>query len=458
MATAPEGRRAAAGPRFRFGIRSAAALAVAAAIGAAAGLAAAAPFFAPDLVFARTPTVMVLPITAPGEDRQASEMAANVTMRLTEGLSKIDRLRVLAPRIEATSSAPATQTSAQPPQADFVVGGELQMEGRSWTLKARLSNGATGEVRWASSISVATDDIDPSMQQSRLAAGLGHPLALRLNAMLNSGAARTAKDGELPSGSAKVVIEQAMASINQTTPERFRAAQAMLEQALAAEPENVDLEAALAAHWLRGIQMVWYNPVDIPAAKRNAQAALDRAAKIKPTYIPVLEGQCRFFTATNHFIESLVACGRVLSFDPWDGLALYNMGLSEMQLGRFDDALATFRQADQYNTPEVSRWTWLLGAGLTCALMDRNEEAVTYLTRSIAITPASGRSHAVLAGALQRLGRTGEARAAMAKAMELRPGSNVVNTILPTENASPVFLAALQHLLKSEVEAGLPER
>jgi tetratricopeptide (TPR) repeat protein len=296
------------------------------------------------------------------------------------------------------------------------------------------------------------------MQQSRLAAGAGHPLAMRLNAIFNSGAARTGTGGELPSGNAKVVIEQAMAAINQTTPERFRAAQAMLEKALASEPDNVDLEAALAGHWMRGIQMVWYDPVDVPAAKRNAQAALDRAAKMKPTYIPVLEGQCRFFTATNHFIESLVACGRVLSFDPWDGLALYNMGLSQMQLGRFDDALATFARADQFDTPQVSRWTWLLGAGLTCLLLDRNEDAVTYLTRSIAITSASGRSHALLAGALQRLGRTEEAKAAMAKAMELRPGSNVVNTILPTENASPVFLAALQHLLKSEVEAGLPER
>jgi cytochrome c-type biogenesis protein CcmH/NrfG len=90
--------------------------------------------------------------------------------------------------------------------------------------------------------------------------------------------------------------------------------------------------------------------------------------------------------------------------------------------------------------------------------MDRNEEAVAYLTRSIAITPGSGRTHAVLAGALQRLGRIDEARAAMAKSIELRPGSNAVNHVLPTENASPVFLAAVQRLLRSEIEAGLPER
>ncbi len=44
-------------------------------------------------------------------------------------------------------------------------------------------------------------------------------------------------------------------------------------------------------------------------------------------------------------------------------MALYDMGLDQLQLGRFDDALASFRQADRFDTPEVSRWTWQLGAG-----------------------------------------------------------------------------------------------
>src|SRR4051794_37897522 len=52
-----------------------------------------------------------------------------------------------------------------------------------------------------------------------------------------------------------------------------------------------------------------------------------------------------------------------LSFDPWNGLALYLIGLGKLHLGRFDDALATFLQADRFDTPQVSRWTWLLGAG-----------------------------------------------------------------------------------------------
>lgn len=447
-----------AGKRFRFGLRGAAVLATVAGLVAVLGLAAAATMLVPDFIFARSPpTIVVMPITGAGNNPQTAAMAASVTERLTDGLAKIDKIRVLAPPREAVlASHQAAATQA--PEADLVVSGELRMEAGAWTIQARMSHRATGQVQWANSVSVAAENSDVSLQQIRLAAGVGHPLALRINAIINSGQAASAADHGLPTGNAKVVIEQAMASINQTTPERFKAAQAMLENALAADPDNVDLEAALAAHMLRGIQLVWYNPADVPATERAAQSMLERALRLKPTYIPVIEGYCRLLTATNQFIESVVACGKALSFDPWDGLALYNLGLSQLRLGRFEDGLATFRQADQFDTPRMARWTWLLGAGLAALLMDRDEEAVSWLTKSIAVTPGTGRTHALLATAYQRLGRTEEAKAALARTLELRPGSNAANIPLPTRNVSPVYLEASQRVIEVLIGLGLPER
>jgi DNA-binding winged helix-turn-helix (wHTH) protein/Tfp pilus assembly protein PilF/TolB-like protein len=443
--------------RLQFGLRGPAALATVAGIGAVVGLAAAAPIFAPDFIFARMPpTIAVTPIIGASNDPQLAQMAASVTDRLTDGLARIDNIRVVASRPQAASGSPEV-VAAHPAQADFVVSGELQKDVQAWTMQARLTSSATGEVRWTSSVSVGFEDTDTLLQQSRLAAGLGHPLAVRINALLNSGARPSAIDSRLPEGKVKVVIEQAMAFINQTTPERFRAAQAMLEKALAADPDNLDLEAALAAHLLRGIQSAWYNPADVDATERSAQSMLEHALRRKPSYLPVLEGYCRFLTATNRFAESLIRCASILTFDPWDGLALFNLGATQVQLGRFEDALATFKQADQYDTPQVSRWTWLLGAGWTHLLMGHNEEALSWLQRSIAITPGTGRTHALLAAAYQLSGRADQAKAAMAKTMELRPGSTAANILPPTRNANPAFLAANQRILRAEVEAGLPE-
>ena len=204
--------------------------------------------------------------------------------------------------------------------------------------------------------------------------------------------------------------------------------------------------------------MVWYDPDQSIAAEKNAKATLERAVRVRLNSIPALEAYCRFLNATNYFVESLVACARTLSFDPWNGLALYHIGLAHVQLGRFEEALARFRQADRFDTPQLSRWTWLLGAGMTLMLMDRSEEALPWLQRSLAITPGSGRTHMLLSAAYQQLGRTDEARAAMQKGIELRPGSNLSNVALPPRNASPVFVTASEWMGRAYLAAGLPER
>jgi DNA-binding winged helix-turn-helix (wHTH) protein/tetratricopeptide (TPR) repeat protein len=446
------------GPRRRrphsFGGRSSSTFAVIAGLGTLIGLAAAAPIFAPSALFGQKPPVIAVMPIATGGDPRFADMAAGATERLVDGLAKIDQIRVVAP--ETTASISPQGTPAE--RADFVVGGELQQSAGSWQVQARMTSVASGEVRWTTSSGLDTATSDSSLQQSRLAASLGYPLALRLNALVNSdGSKRSGKDGASADSNAAVVIQQAMALINRTSPERFHDAQAMLEKALAADADNVDLEISLANHLLRGVQTVWYDPADIPATESRARSLLDRALQVKPNYLPALEAYCRFLTATNNISESLVACAKALSLDPWDGAALFNLGLAETLQGRFEDALATFKQADEYDTPAVARWTWLLGAGLACALLERYDEAVPWLERSLAVTPGTGRTEILLAAVYHRLGRDQDAKAMMAKALQLRPGSNATNFVLPKKNTSPIFIAGSDRIVRLAVEAGLPE-
>jgi DNA-binding winged helix-turn-helix (wHTH) protein/Flp pilus assembly protein TadD len=391
----------------------------------------------PGLIFARGPaTIAVMPIADASNDPVVAQMAAEVSDRLTDGLAKIENIRVLAPETGA-------------PKADFVVKGELQKSEQAWTIRTRMTNTTTGEVKWTASYQVNPVDTDLQMQQSRLAAGVGHALALRINELLNADTPSSTKS--------KVVIEQATAHINQTSPERFQAAQAMLEKALAEDPDNVDVQVALAALLMRGVQMVWLSGAERETAEIKAEAMLQQTLRAKPNHIPALEAYCRFLNATNQFRASLVACARALSFDPWNGIALYHVGLAQIQTGRFEDALATFKQADRFDTPQVSRWTWMIGAGWANMLMGRAEDAVPWLLKSIAITAASGRTHMLLAAAYQQLEKPDEARAAMEKGRELRPGSTVQNVPTPRKNCSPVYLEAAERIMRLMAAAGLPE-
>lgn len=440
-----------------FGLRGRMAVFAVAGLCIVVAFVAAASILSSGSIYTRQPpAIAVMPIVVEGDDRQGDAMATGVTDRLIDGLAKIDNIRVVVPPtspVSDSASAPAFSG-----QSEFVLEGELQKEQRSWTLRARLIETATGEVRSVATVSVDADHLGVQLQQTRLAAGAGHQFATSINTFLEARAEPVAVGGGSLPGSGKVVIEQAIASINQTTRERFATAQAMLERALAGEPDDVDLQVALAALQTRGIQLVWYGPDERATAEISARSLLERALRARPRSIPVLEAYCRFLTATNNFAESLVACARALSFDPWNGSALYQLGLTQVQLGRFEDALAIFRQADRFDTPEVSRWTWLLGAGWSSLLTGHDEDAVEWLQRSIAITPASGRPYLLLAVAYQRVGRPAEAKAALAKAMTLRPGSTALNVMPPTRNASRVYLEASERLVRTMVEIGLPER
>ncbi|WP_375789406.1 winged helix-turn-helix domain-containing protein [Bradyrhizobium sp. Pha-3] len=443
--------------RFIFGFSRRAMAAAVAGLGVIViSLAVAAPVLKPDLLFTRTPPrLVVMPIVDASNDPRGAVMAEEVTGRLTDGFAKIQNISVVAPRSPALASVERTSSPATSP--DYEIRGELQHSDQSWTLRARIIKAGTGEVQSVVAASVNADEADAQLAQSRLVAGVGHVLARRLNEILepskSSSASRTSS-----AGGDKVAVEQALASINQTTRERFGAAQAMLQKALIDDPDNLDIAVALASLQMRGIQMVWFSPEEAVTVEARANATLEQALRSKPNSIPVLEATCRFLSATNHFVESLVTCAKALSFDPWNGSALYLIGLGQIYLGRFDDALATFRQADRYDTPPASRWTWLLGAGFANVLMGRDEEALPWLQRSIAITPATGRSHLLLAAAYQRSGHLEEARAAIAEGLRLRPGTTRLNVSSPMKNASPVCIAAWERVVQAEVDAGLPER
>ncbi len=402
-----------------------------------------------DLFGRRLPTIAVMPIMTTDGDSEAAAMATGVTTRLADGLAKIETIRVSAP--STVQQANGTERS------DFVVQGELKKSEGAWDVRARMTRVSTGEIVWTEPVSVMSADTDLPLQQSRLVAGIGHPLAVRLSELMANDAPPIAGSGS-PRSMSNVAVEQATASIMKITRERFVEAQTMLVKAVADDPENIALAVSLAALQLRGIQMVWYNPADRATAQASAKSVLERALRLEPGSIPVLEAYCRFLNATNEFVESLVACARALNVDPWNGMALYHIGLAQLQLGRFDDALATFQQADRFDTPRVSRWTWMVGAGWVSLLMDRNEDAAKWLQQSIAVTKASGRPQMLLAVAYQRLGRLDEARATMAEAMALRPGSTLANVEVPKLNASEVYLASSRRILQQMAELGLPDR
>jgi DNA-binding winged helix-turn-helix (wHTH) protein/tetratricopeptide (TPR) repeat protein len=394
------------------------------------------------------PIVEVAPIVDAVGDSQSAALAQGVAAEMINGLARIDDIRLILPKDQNSAAAP-NSVAGLSGKANFLLQGELQKSPQSWIFQTRLINVSSRQIESVNEVTLDANEPDRQRLASRLAAGAGYELANRLNKFRDT-------DSAPQTGAASVAIQQATASINQTTKERFATARSILEKYLAEQPNNIDLQIALATLHLRGIQLAWYDPAESKTAENEARSLIENALRTRPDSIPVLGIYCRFLTATNQFSESLVACARALSLNPWDGAALFQLGLTQAQLGRFEDALATFELADRFDTPAVSRWTWLLGAGFADLLLDRNEDAVGWLQRSLAITPGTGRTQMLLATAYHRLGRSDEAKQALASGLQLRPGSTAANISLLERNTSPIYREERKKITRALIEIGLP--
>ena len=258
------------------------------------------------------PVVELLPIIETDAGPEGAAIARGILTELVNGFSSIDGIELILHEAGAT---PQLQDPAT-----LQIQGELKRSPQAWAFEARLVDVASREIRAVAAVTVDSGETDRQRLVSRLAAGIGYPLAARLSALQEPQERQAATSG--------VAIRQAIASINQTTRERFGTARTILEKYLANDPGNVDLQIALAGLHLRAMQMNWYAPAESVAAQDDARVLLENALTSRPHSMPVLDAYCRLLTVSNQFAESLVACARALTVNPWNGTALYNLGLT----------------------------------------------------------------------------------------------------------------------------------
>lgn len=94
-----------------------------------------------------------------------------------------------------------------------------------------------------------------------------------------------------------------------------------------------------------------------------------------------------------------------------------NLGAAYRGLGDDERALASYKQALQYNTNQFNAW---LGLGLLAQKQGRLPEAITNLSRSVELQPTA-RGYLALGRALQQSGRTLEALTAYEQATRIAP-------------------------------------
>ncbi|MGX7707882.1 adenylate/guanylate cyclase domain-containing protein [Methylobacterium sp. Gmos1] len=329
----------------------------------------------------------------------------------------------------------------------YVVQGSLRQSAEQVRFAVQLTDVETGAALWADRYDGARADL--AAAQDALVAQVGRTLGIRLLE------AETQARAGHPADAVDLVM-RGQALLNRPfARENHAGARPLFERALALDPGNIHARLGLAEVLVDGVLNGW--TTERKADLDTAEQAVTSVLQGDPThpFAHYLRGET--LRARARYDEALAAFDRVLALNPSFARAHAYRGLIHIFLGQAQETEADIAAAIRLSPKDPLLGAWLARDGLAKLHLGRDEAAIAPLQRAAAVNPLFDFPHLYLACAFARLGRDGEARAALARFLELRPGYTVARYRSLT-STDPTFLAQRERIYDGLRRAGLPER
>ena len=131
------------------------------------------------------------------------------------------------------------------------------------------------------------------------------------------------------------------------------------------------------------------------------------------------------------FQQAISAFNECLSRDPKNVKAEDNLGLAYAALERYDDAMAAYRNAIDWQSDSLMKDSGpYIDFGSLLLEQNRVDEAVKYLSQAIAISPGESRGHGALGKAYLKANDLEKAQSELEKAVELAPDNASLHYVL----------------------------
>ena len=163
------------------------------------------------------------------------------------------------------------------------------------------------------------------------------------------------------------------------------------------------------------------------------------------------------YSFTNRVPQALSEYRRALSLDRNYTQAYAGFAAASMYDGKAKDSEGHIEKAFQLSPQDSQAHLWCLIAGTAKLLLEDFAAAEAWFRRGIEINRSYPIQVMYLAGALQGLGRSDEAKAVAREALELNPRFSQALVRSIRRSTNPTYLAQLSKLLRLLGEAGIPE-
>jgi adenylate cyclase len=336
----------------------------------------------------------------------------------------------------------------------YLLAGSILAEGKKMRVNTQLIETASGNQVWSERFDA--ERVSVLQVEDEIVTRLSRAIALKV---IDFEAERRTREDVGGRNAADLVLRGTAALNRPSSQQSMIQARTLFNDALVIEPNNADALAGLGTTLVFEFVNGYYESGGEDRLRRAADL-LERAVTLAPHHLTGLKASAALARAQGRFEDAIAIANGVLSENPGEPWAFKELGLSNMYLGRLDEALDWFGKAERIGPRDPARWTWLDGRGQTLILLGRDEEALRSLIGAAEANPRSAGTQALLAAAYALAGRLPQAQAAMATYLALHPDAHAstfrLNAPVPLAKTAREYQARREHLLEGLRKAGMP--
>jgi adenylate cyclase len=389
------------------------------------------------------PSIAVLPFANMSADPEQEYFADGITEDLITELSKIPGLMVISRNSTFTYKGKAViaQDVCRDLGVRYMMEGSVRKAGQQVRITAQLIDGSTGGHVWAERYDRGLADI--FAVQDDVTEKIVNALEANLVVDTHKRVARVETDNP----EAYDLVLRGREQFRLYTPESNLEAARLYQAAIDLDPDYAEAYAGLAMtrlhDWFQGSPDVLEQAYELALKANDLDSSL-------PLVFEAL-GNIQLFRKQHE--AAVAAARRWIEIEPGNADAHANLAAALTFCGEPGKIVQLIEKAMRLNP--YYPFYYVLYLGKAYMLMERFEEALEAIKRSVALNPGAMYGQIYLAGCHGLLGNEADAREAMAQVRESFPGFSIewVHTYLPYKNETD-----MNRLLKGLRVAGLIER
>ena len=399
-------------------------------------------------------SIVVLPFANLSDDPEQEYFADGITDDLTTDLSQIPDTFVIARNTAFTykgKSVDAKQIGREL-GVRYLLNGSVRRSGDQVRVNVQLIDAENGAQLWADRFD--TDRANLVAAQDEITGRLARTFNLELVKDLGR---RIEQEGAVDPDARDLVMRGWARYHGPRSATTLREAQRAFERALEIEPGSVDarigvasiLAVTLANGWSRSVQE------DQARVELLLLEALERDPHRSMAHFSL--GILR--RSQDRLTEARIEHETAIALDHNNSRAFHQLGLTLMFLGQPEAAIPHFEKAIRLNPHDVNIADPYGGLGTCHLFLGHLDQAIELLRKARIANPRLWYIHLNLAGAFGLRGDLDEARASLAKAIELKPEMNSLALLRAYPGAGdPQHRALYEKTLAVGLRrAGLPE-